>query len=448
MGTRCVTPPATAADAALRILVLGAYGLIGGTVADRLAGAGHAVTGLGRRASAAAARPHMAWVTCDIAACARPEDWAPVIAGMDVVVNCAGALQDGPRDDVRAVQETAMVALWQACAAAGTRRMVQVSAAGAAADAPTAFMRTKAVADAALAGHDLDWVVLRPGLVWAPTAYGATALLRALAAWPGALPLPLPLAGSPVQTVAVEDVAEAVLAAAEGRIPARRAFDLVEDTPHSLAALVATLRGWSGRKPLRIWPAPAWVARLAGLVSDGLGRLGWRGPLRSTAVAELARGVVGDPGPWRDATGRPVAPLAETLRRHPATAQDRWFGRLWLLRPLLIGGLAAFWLASGAIALVRPEAAASVLTDRGFPVIPAWVFVFGGAALDLALGTLVLVRRTMPAAALGMLGVSAAYLLGGTMLAPDLWADPLGPLVKVVPAMLPAVALLALAEDR
>jgi hypothetical protein len=34
------------------------------------------------------------------------------------------------------------------------------------------------------------------------------------------------------------------------------------------------------------------------------------------------------------------------------------------------------------------------------------------------------------------------------MLAPDLWADPLGPLVKVVPAMLPAVALLALAEDR
>ena len=47
-----------------------------------------------------------------------------------------------------------------------------------------------------------------------------------------------------------------------------------------------------------------------------------------------------------------------------------------------------------------------------------------------------------------MLAASAAYLLGGTLLAPDLWGDPLGPLVKVVPAMLPAAMLLALAEER
>ena len=146
--------------------------------------------------------------------------------------------------------------------------------------------------------------------------------------------------------------------------------------------------------------------------------------------------------------GAPVASLAETLRRHPATAQDRWFGRLWLLRPLLLGGLALFWTASGAVALARPEAAAAVLTGRGMAAGPALAFVLGGAVLDLALGVLVLVRQTMPAAALGMLAVSAGYLLGGTLLAPDLWADPLGPLVKVLPAMLPAAVLLALAEDR
>jgi uncharacterized protein YbjT (DUF2867 family) len=432
-----------------RILVLGAYGLIGGAVADRLAAAGHAVTGLGRSVAAArVARPHIGWVAQDIAACTRAEDWAPLIAGMDVVVNCAGALQDGPRDDVRAVQETAMLALWQACAAAGTRRVVQVSAAGATGDAPTEFMRSKARADAALAGLDLDWVVLRPGLVWAPTAYGGTALLRALAAWPGRLPLPLPHAGAAVQTVSVDDVAGAACAAAEGRIPLRRAFDLVESGRHSLATVVAMLRGWSGRAPMHILPAPAWVARLAGWVCDGLGRLGWRAPLRSTAVAELARGVVGDPAPWAAATGQALAPLADTLRRQPATAQDRWFGRLWLLRPVLIGGLAVFWLVSGAIALARPEAAVAVLTARDVPALPAWTLVLGGAAVDLALGALVLLRRTMPAAAAGMIAVSAGYLLGGSILAPDLWADPLGPLVKVLPAMLPAAVLLAVAEDR
>ena len=433
----------------MRVLLLGATGLIGTAVADALAEAGHAVTGLARQAgAAAAARPHLAWIARDLAACTTPRDWMPLLAGIDAVVNCAGVLQDGPRDDVRAVQEQAMLALWQACAAAGARRVVQVSAVGAEPDAPTLFMRSKAAADAALAGTALDWVVLRPGLVWAPNAYGGTALLRALAAWPGVLPLPLPLAAARLQTVAVDDVAAAVVAALDGGVPARRAYDLVEEPRRGLAEVVAALRGWSGRPPLRIIPAPGWVAGLAGWVSDRLGWLGWRSPLRSTAIAELARGVCGDSGPWEAATGRPLATLDQTLRRHPATVQDRWFGRAWLLRPLLIGGLALFWLASGTIALARPDEAAAVLSARGMTDGLALALVLGGAVLDVALGALVLVKRTMPFAALGMLAASVAYLAGGTLLAPDLWADPLGPLVKALPAMLPAATLLALAEER
>jgi uncharacterized protein YbjT (DUF2867 family) len=436
------TPP-------LRILVLGAYGLIGRAVADCLAEAGHAVTGLGRDTRAAArSRPHIAWMDRDIAACRDPADWAPLLAGMDVVVNCAGALQDGPRDDVAAVQRDAMRALFAACAPAGVRRIVQVSAAGAAAGAPTAFMRTKAEADAALAACGVGWVVLRPGLVLGADAYGATALLRALAAWPAAIPLPLPLAEARVQTVAAGEVARAVLAAAEGRLPSGRAYDLVEEDSHSLAELLAALRAWTGRRPARVVPAPAALARGVAAACDVLGWLGWRTPLRTTALAEIGRGVRGDPRPWAEATGRPVGPLAETLRRQLATVQEKWFGGMWLLKPVLVGGLAAFWLASGAIALLHPAAAAAVLTTRGFPEAPALAAVLGGALLDLLLGLAVLVRRSMSAAALGMLATSLAYLAGGTLLAPDLWGDPLGPLVKVLPAMLPAAVLLAIAEER
>ncbi|NMJ40167.1 SDR family oxidoreductase [Roseomonas sp. JC162] len=433
----------------MRILVLGAYGLIGATVAERLAGAGHTVTGFGRQVGAAAlARPHIAWIAGDIAALTQPADWAPVIAGMEVVVNCAGALQDGLRDDVQAVQDTAMRALWQACAASGVRRVIQVSAAGAAPDAPTLFMRSKAAADAALAGQDLDWVVLRPGLVWAPTAYGATALLRALAAWPRRLPLPLPLAGARVQTIGVEDLADAVLDAAEGRVAARATYDLVEAESHSLAGIVTALRAWSGRPAARIVPAHSSLARIVGRACDLLGRLGWRAPLRSTAIVELARGVRGDPKAWLAAGGRPVRAFAETLRRGPATLQDRWFGGLWLMRPLLIAVLAGFWCASGAIALAQPGAAAAVLVARGMSEASALSVVLGGAVLDVALGSLVLLRRTMPFAARGMVLTSLAYLVGGTIVAPDLWADPSGPLMKVVPAMLPAAMLLALADER
>ena len=39
-------------------------------------------------------------------------------------------------------------------------------------------------------------------------------------------------------------------------------------------------------------------------------------------------------------------------------------------------------------------------------------------------------------------------ILAGTLLAPGLWADPLGPLVKVVPAIVLAVVALAILDDR
>jgi hypothetical protein len=47
-----------------------------------------------------------------------------------------------------------------------------------------------------------------------------------------------------------------------------------------------------------------------------------------------------------------------------------------------------------------------------------------------------------------MIAVTAAYLLGGTLLTPALWLDPLGPLVKSIPAAVLALTALAVLEDR
>ena len=66
-------------------------------------------------------------------------------------------------------------------------------------------MRSKGDADAALCSSALDWVVLRPGLVLSPDAYGGTALLRAMAGMPWVQPIAF--SGRPIQTVSVDDVA-------------------------------------------------------------------------------------------------------------------------------------------------------------------------------------------------------------------------------------------------
>jgi nucleoside-diphosphate-sugar epimerase len=120
----------------MRVLVLGAYGLIGSAIADRLLAAGFKVAGLGRSIEAARrARPEIDWRSADVSTLLRPEDWAPYLRDVDAVVNAVGALQDGGRDDVAAVQRDAMIALYTAAESAGVTGFVQISAVGARADA-------------------------------------------------------------------------------------------------------------------------------------------------------------------------------------------------------------------------------------------------------------------------------------------------------------------------
>ena len=128
--------------------------------------------------------------------------------------------------------------------------------------------------------------------------------------------------------------------------------------------------------------------------------------------------------------------------------QERWFARLYLLLPVSIGILSLFWVLSGVLGLVRFEAAAAVLTGRGVGNWIAGLAVAGGAAVDIALGLAILWRPWARHACLAMVGVSLAYLLAGTALAPDLWADPLGPLLKILPGIGLALTAHVLAGDR
>ena len=74
--------------------------------------------------------------------------------------------------------------------------------------------------------------------------------------------------------------------------------------------------------------------------------------------------------------------------------------------------------------------------------------VLGGAFADIALGLMVLWRRWARVACLGMIALSLGYLVAGTIWTPDLWADPLGPFVKVLPGILAAWVLHSILESR
>lgn len=432
--------------AAGKAYVLGGYGFIGASCIRALKRAGYDVTGIGRSLEAGlASDSDISWLERDIAR-TDAATWKQDLADADVVVNASGALQDGARDSLKAIHETAVAELIAALQGSATR-FIQISAAGVAEEASTDFFQTKARGDALIAASDLNWIVLRPVLVIGPEAYGGTALLRANAAMPGvgfAIQ-----SGVPVQTVFVEDLAEAVVQAASGELGGRFIADVTEDQAVTFGDLTSRIRAWLGYKPWRcVVPVPDAIVGMIGRCSDALGWLGWRSPLRTNALKALAAGIVGDPSEWKKRGGRHLRSLDETLQAMPATPQERMFSRLFLLLPAAIAALALFWILSGLFGLISFGEAAAVLTDKGVSDAAAGAAVLGGSVIDIGLGLAILNRKWTRRASLGMLAVSLAYLIGGSLIAPGLWADPLGPLVKVLPAMMLALFLALLLERR
>jgi uncharacterized protein YbjT (DUF2867 family) len=425
----------------MRILLTGANGFIGRYLLGRLSAAGHAVVPAVRRpAETDRLLPAPASIAVDLNRDTAAAAWRPRLAGIDAVINCAGILQGRPGQSIAAIHDAAPRALFEACRAVGLRRVIQISAISAEPAAGTAYALTKHAADTALAASDLDWVILRPSLVYAEGAYGGTALFRALAA----MPFAIPVVGDGRQLfrpIHVDDLAAAVLAILERPAIRRQVIDPVGPDALELGTLLADLRRWLGLPAAPLLHVPVPLVRLAARLGDLAG-----GPLSTTAMRQLAFGNSGALEPFVAATGVQPRRWRDALLARPAQPQDRWHARLTLLRPLLRLALAALWLGSGLIGLLQPAAAtAAILAGLDLGPAAARGLATLACAADLAIGVALLARWRPGLLAQLQLLLVAGYSLALTVAVPALWADPFGPLLKNLP-ILAAIAVLAVLE--
>ena len=68
--------------------------------------------------------------------------------------------------------------------------------------------------------------------------------------------------------------------------------------------------------------------------------------------------------------------------------------------------------------------------------------------LDIAIGGAIAIRQFCRSGLLAEIAVSLSYLASATFLTPALWADPLGSLVKIAPAVMLMLVTMAILEDR
>jgi len=239
------------------VLVVGGSGFIGRHLVAALAAAGIRVSVPSRRRERAKhliVLPTVEVVEADVMASGVLER---LCAGKDAVVNLVGILhsravrrdQRGPNDygpDFARVHVELPQAVVAACRAAGVRRLLHMSALGAAPGAPSEYLRSKGIGEqAVLAAEDLDVTVFRPSVVFGPedAFLNRFALLAKLAP---VIAVPCPNAW--FQPVYVGDVARAMHFALEEPETRGQSYDLCGPHLYKMKQLVRFVLAVTGRR--------------------------------------------------------------------------------------------------------------------------------------------------------------------------------------------------------
>jgi uncharacterized protein YbjT (DUF2867 family) len=427
----------------MRVLVTGANGFIGAHVCAALREAGHEVVAGVRKPRARDVEQGKA-VPCDFARDVDADTWKSRLDGVDAVVNCIGILRETHADRFQRVHVDGPLALFKACSSSAVRRVIQVSALGAPEDGE--FIASKHRGDMALMQLDLDWLVLRPGLVYSVHgAYGGTSLLRALSVLPGVLFVPRD-GTQPLRPIAMSDLALAVTAGIADPSRGRKIVELVGPELVTLRDYLLAWRRWFGLQEPVVIHVPAALADLG----VGLGEFWGRGPLCRVIANLLQRGRVGAVDALektRALIGREPTRLTDALQQRPCQLADFMAARWFTLEYLLFFVLAAVWIASGIVGLSLHESTA-------LTVFPGWapqttrVVALASSVADFVLGLALLTGRATQRVLQAMLVMLLVYTLVIGSAAPLHWLDPFGGLLKNLPIAATLSALLLMAPRR
>ncbi len=293
----------------MKILVAGATGFIGSTVALALREAGHDVVAVSRTRGRLAAE--LAHVAADVAS--SPLD-ASDFEGIDAIVNLVGIAIERGSNTFEAAHVRAVEHLLALAAALQVERFVHVSVVRSEASAGE-YHRTKGDGEARVRESQSRWTILRPGLVYGP----GDAMLSNLIRFATLAPVFVAPGGrtGPLQTVDVDDVALAVVRTLAQEDTIGATIDVVGSERFTLPQLVASV-GSSLGLPTAVVRVPAGLMRLAASIMQ---RVLPHPPVTPTQLGMLIDGLYGEVEQTRALGIEPRTLTAERVREVAKTVR-------------------------------------------------------------------------------------------------------------------------------
>lgn len=426
----------------MRILITGASGFIGSHLIQALH-PHHDIVACVRNPYALLRRfPGIEVIARDYAAALSIEDWLPNLDTIDVVINAVGIIREAGTQTFDRLHDQAPCALFKACQQSGVSKVIQISALGADESAISHYHRSKKAADDCLKQLDLDWVIVKPSIVYGPGGKSAS-FFKALSALP-LIPL-VDRGDQQIQPIHIEDLTAALCALVSATAPARLSVDAVGPVPIPFREMLVQYRWWLGMKSPHLLPIPYMLSLCAGKIAGLLGN----SPITGEVVQMLRHGNTGDVSTLREILRVSPRPFETALIEQPAVQADRWHARLFFLRPLLRVTLGLLWLMTGAISLgIYPvERSIALLSHLGITGLLAPIALYGAALLDIALGIATLARYRILSVGVAQIVLMLGYSFLISIGLSEFWLHPFGPITKNIPLIAATLVMIALEDD-
>ncbi|NKC15344.1 MAG: NAD(P)H-binding protein [Gammaproteobacteria bacterium] len=216
---------------------------------------------------------------------------AAQLSGCDAVVSAAGILNERRAGDFKAVHATLPERIVKACVKNHIHRLLHVSALGAANDAPSRYLQTKAAGERAIhAGIEAGLAVtcFRPSVIFGAGDSFINRFATLLAMTP--VVFPLACANARFAPVFVDDVAAAMVNALTDKSTHGQTYSLCGPKQYTLSALVRYIGEVSGNER-SIWELGNGLSRLQAIVMQYLpGKLFTMDNYRSMQVPSICDG--------------------------------------------------------------------------------------------------------------------------------------------------------------